>query len=408
MKKKISLISTSIIVCLIIIVGLLNTRNNVTFKINGITYALTVDGVRQNTFPEKGLYKVITTCENAICKWDYNTWELIVEDSSNKNVTCSIEFITTTANYFNEYLINLETTSPEQGIGKIVHETFTDSASNVVDTGYRYEGQDPNNYVWFNNELWQIIGVMNESTHGQTDDSTTEVKENQLVKIIRADSIGALAWNGANRNDWANSSLYRLLNPISGYSSSGIYYNKKNDLYNSYCYKYSTSVNGNCDFSNTGIDSIYREMIKEVTWKVGGHTTNSATAEAFYTAERGSTTGNSNAYASEVTGYIGLMYVSDYGYSVLADSCTRKTSLSSYGTSACSGQSWLGGKGYQAVLTPYAGSSVSVFEIWFNGQINTISSSNGLHTIRPTLYLNSSVYVIDGDGSYNNPYIIGM
>ena len=30
--------------------------------------------------------------------------------------------------------------------------------STTTTAGYRYEGGKPNNYIWFNNELWRIIG----------------------------------------------------------------------------------------------------------------------------------------------------------------------------------------------------------------------------------------------------------
>ena len=51
----------------------------------------------------------------------------------------------------------------------------------TLDTGYRFEGRNPNNYVYFNNEFWRIIGVFDENSHGQTGKN--------LVKIIRNNSI---------------------------------------------------------------------------------------------------------------------------------------------------------------------------------------------------------------------------
>ena len=41
-----------------------------------------------------------------------------------------------------------------QGTGQVVNEN-----------GYRYEGKNQNNYIWFNNELWRIIGVFDEASH---------------------------------------------------------------------------------------------------------------------------------------------------------------------------------------------------------------------------------------------------
>ena len=70
--------------------------------------------------------------------------------------------------------------------------------------GGQYEGKNPNNYIWFNNELWRIIGVFDESSHGQSGQN--------LVKIIRNESIGGLVWDKSSTNDWSTSSLKILLN----------------------------------------------------------------------------------------------------------------------------------------------------------------------------------------------------
>ena len=318
-------------------------------------------------------------CSGATTTYNNKYNRIEVSQINSRGVSCNLNYsIRTTKEYLNNKIISLAGTT--QGTGQVVQEK-----------GYRYEGKNPNNWVWFNNELWRIIGVFDAETHGQTGLN--------LVKIIRANPIGGLAWNKANTNDWANASLKNLLN--------GAYYNKENGNGNEYCYMYSTSVAGNCDYTSIGIDATYRSMIKSVTWKVGGHTTSGATAEAIYTAERGSATGNSNGYASEVIGEIGLMYASDYGYSVLASSCARTTYMSSYSSSQCAGQSWLGGQGYEWTLTPFSSNSNNVFPVYHDGSLD-LSHANYGYAARPNLYLDASVYVVDGEGTEANPYIIGM
>ena len=101
------------------------------------------------------------------------------------------------------------------------------------------------------------------------------------------------------------------------------------------------------------------------------------------------------------------MYPSDYGYSVLANSCTRATNLNSYSNATCAGQSWLSGKGYQWTLMPYSSTSNDVFYLLGNSRLNYIYVHFG-YVSRPVLYLDASVYKIDGDGSMNSPYIVGM
>ena len=86
----------------------------------------------------------------------------------------------------------------------IFYLAYGTSSSQTINTGYRYEGKDPNNYISFNGELWRIIGVFDDATHGVTGTN--------LVKIMRAEPIGSYVWDKNDTNDWPNSSMYHLLN----------------------------------------------------------------------------------------------------------------------------------------------------------------------------------------------------
>ena len=283
---------------------------------------------------------------------------------------------------------------------RIVQRAYTDiatlsfsmkkvtSVQENVNGGIRYEGKNPNNYIWFNNEYWRIIGVFDESSHG--------VSGKNLVKIIREEILDGLTWDKSSTNDWTTSSLNSLLN--------GAYYNAQDGTNSGYCYGDGTTVTANCDYTKRGIQSGYRGFIANVTWYLGGYSSTSATAEAFYGYERG-TRVYSSGRPTSTTGYIGLMYPSDYGYSVLSSSCTRITNLSSYNSSICGGQSWLNGKGYEWTLTPY---SSSVFPLYPGGSLGLFGFLSSSYVVRPVLYLNASVYNIEGDGSLENPYMVGM
>lgn len=105
------------------------------------------------------------------------------------------------------------------------------------------------------------------------------------------------------------------------------------------------------------------------------------------------------------------MYPSDYGYSVLASSCARTTNLDSYDTSTCAGASWLYGKGIEWTLTLSSSNPNNVFTLFYYGYLNNNlydNYTNKGYSSRPVLYLDTSVYKIDGDGSLENPYIVGM
>ena len=379
MQKRIRIVSVGIffVILLIGIIVLNNNFNNkYSFTQDGIRYALTLDGEKTTSFPPKGMYKALVICDGADGRWLYDEWKLAIENITSDDVTCDINFSTITKTSLNEYIISLAGTT--QGTGQVVNEN-----------GYRYEGKNPNNYIWFNNEYWRIIGVFDSASHGQSNKN--------LVKIIRDDVLDGLAWNKSNTNDWETSSLKSLLN--------GAYYNAQDGTNSGYCYGYSTTATANCDYTKRGIQAGYRGMIASVTWHLGGYLSTSATTSAFYGYERGTTVYSGRP--TSTTGYIGLMYPSDYGYSVLSSSCARTTNLGSYNSANCAGQSWLYGKGYEWTLTPYSSYSDSGFILRYNGTLIYDDANNGCGS-RPVLYLDASVYKIDGDGSLNNPYIVGM
>ena len=210
--------------------------------------------------PTPANYTVTTDCSVGSAEWNYKTWGLDIDFSGVGKAKCNVNYTEKEEKtYLNDYIISLS--GQTQGTGQVVQEN-----------GYRYEGKNPNNYIWFNNELWRIIGVFDEDSHG--------VSGQNLVKIIREESIGGLAWHKSNTNDWSASSLKNLLN--------GAYYDWESNKssVSTYCYGYSTTVPGNCDYSEIGINDTYRSMIQEVTWYLRGHSSRSATAESFYNYER--------------------------------------------------------------------------------------------------------------------------
>ncbi|MEF2663240.1 MAG: hypothetical protein U0M92_02845 [Bacilli bacterium] len=328
---------------------------------------------RPTTYGKLG--SINCTGSSATYNQQYNRVE--ISSFNGKYSSCSLNYTDSTSKVnLASYIMGLS--GKTQGTGKVVNEN-----------GYRYEGKNPNNYIWFNNEYWRIIGVFDSASHGQSNKN--------LVKIIRDDVLDGLVWDKSNTNDWTASSLKSLLN--------GAYYKAQDGTSSGYCYGYSTTVTANCDYTKKGIQSGYRGMIANVTWHLGGYSSTSATSSAFYGYERG--TKVYSGRPTSTTGYIGLMYPSDYGYSVLSSSCTRTTNLGSYGSATCAGQSWLYGKGYEWTLTPISSDSNKVFYLYSYGYVRNNPAYEGYGS-RPVLYLDASVYKIDGDGSLNNPYIVRM
>ena len=267
------------------------------------------------------------------------------------------------------------------------------ATTTTYDTGYRYEGKDPNNYVYFNNELWRIIGVFDSSSHG--------VSNTNLVKIIRNESIGGYAWDKSNTNDWPNSSLYHLLNDY--------YYTATDGTSSGYCYQYSTTVTGNCNYTKIGLQTDYRNMVQtNTTWYLGGPASNANPASTYYANERDSSKIYSGvARSPSTTGNVGLMYASDYGYSVLSSSCDRTINLISYNSNTCAGNAWLKKETYEWTITPNSDFSSAVWSVSSAGYVNNDNAFYG-YASRPVLYLKSDVTVMGGDGSLDNPYRIRL
>ena len=379
MRNKVIILLLGIVFISILIFNIYDSNKISYFTINGVKLAVGVDGVNQSEFPSMGEYNVSVDCTGVSGTWNYSNWELELSNITSNSASCSINFTSALNAHtkLNTKIIGLSGTT--QGDGQIVNEN-----------GYRYEGKNPNNYVLFNGELWRIIGVFDSATHG--------LSGQNLTKIIREQSIGSYAWHKSNTNDWTASSLNTILNTY--------YRNSQDGTGQSACYFYSTSVPGNCDFTKIGLNETSRGMIEEVTWHLGGHSTSSATAATFYTAERGTTVYSGRP--TTTTGYIGLMYPSDYGYSVLASSCARTTNLGSYDSSSCGGESWLLKNGYEWTMTHGASYSSNVFFVSNDASVVSNTLANIGNAVRPTAYLKSNVYVVSGTGSITDPYVIGI
>ena len=250
---------------------------------------------------------------------------------------------------------------------------------NSYSGNYRYEGKNPNNYVWFNNELWRIIGVFNNTTHGQSGKN--------LVKIIRTTSLGGYARNQAGVTTWSSSGLYKMLN--------NTYYNADNGTGNDYCYL-TTGIKADCDFRTKGIQPGYRNMIASVNWFTDGPDESYYSPYKFYSLERN---------GSKVNGKIGLMYPSDYGYGVLSSVCSRINTFEEYLGSGCASQNWLYQYSFSWLNTQTT--AKNPYYLHDYGNIYPVQTTYA-YSVYPTVYLDSSVYFTSGNGSISSPYILGM
>ena len=398
MKNKgiiLSLVGIVIVSAFIMVLVKKNSKEYIMY--DGAMLALTIDGNSATSFPtDSNKYHVDIECEGGIGKYqpvrvvdsngietDEYEMKFTIEDITKDGVTCNIDFITITDENKNDYLLTSEVESKAQ--------------TNA--NGYRYSGKTPNNWVWFNNEKWRIIGSIPVCLTASCGTSTTN-----LVKIIRSDSIGSYAYDASTtttsslKGAWGENTLYSLLNTH--------YYASSKDTMNGQshagCYGYYNATyqpKPNCDYSDIGIlsTSYYGRMVKNVYWNTGA-SANSVKAATAYTNEKSTQT---------VSGYIGLMSASDWGYA--ADSSYHSTSMSTYtnATKKATETSWIFNNGYEWTSLRYSSSTYYALYVDYRGYLSSRSADYG-YAVRPVVYLDSSVYVISGSGSESDPYIIGM
>ncbi|MDE6292321.1 MAG: hypothetical protein K2L98_01425 [Bacilli bacterium] len=201
------------------------------------------------------------------------------------------------------------------------------------------------------------------------------------VKIIRAEGIN-YTWDGYHLNNWSIGTLQKFLNSGDYYNRTGFYESK-------------------------GLTTDARERISNVVWNLGGHTTVAVKAATMYTKERGTAVYGSNP--TTWTGYVGLIYPSDYGFAVggsVRTTCLGKN-LSAYDASNCYTYDWLYmGKGRLWTITT-SSSDKSVIGMNSQGLMEMAEDSNNYRYVYPVVYLNTNIMKVSGSGTSTDPYIIG-
>ena len=297
---------------------------------------------------------------------------------------------------FSSKVVIVNTATEEELLSEKVTALATTDTTNFAtddpDNNIRYIGANPNNYIYFNCsdynnqsdstcEKWRIIGVFKNVTKS---DGTKE----DLVKIIRDDSLGSIAWDSNNVNDWSTASLQTTLN--------GTYYNGT----------YATGALKN--------DST-RNAIESVVWNLGGTASytsaSNGLASHWYGYERG--TKVYSGRRTTWTGKIGLMYPSDYGYATSGGSTTDRAAClakemynwDSSNVSDCKNNDYLS-KGYsQWTLAPGSSDSRDAFFVYSSGYVNDYRNVNGTYAVRPVAFLKSNISITNvGTGTSESPF----
>ena len=406
-----------------------NVINGTVSDPGDIYFAYYVDGVITRSMPSQNMgYKLDegkSECTNGVTvSFNTTAWSAIL-NYQNYNATgytrtrCNLYFIKT------DYCSLHADTLACQIIKKA-----SSSSELVLDNeeSARYIGKDPNNYVKIGSNIWRIIGAFNNISDENNNQETR-------IKIIKNALIGSYSWdtsessvnNGTGVNEWSQADLMKLLNP--GYKSESIGGSLYWDRQSGTCYNGSENSVTSCDFTNDGFTDYEKKLISKVIWHTGSLPTDSESrlTDLIYGYERSKVSGKlcvSGNYCNDDlerknnwTGFIALPYLSDYGYATSGGATTNRDkclNVSLYywdnnSYSDCKNNDWLFDEStYQWTLTPGANSTYASYVGYINNNgPGYIHEAYKAGSVRPTAYLLSTIVSISGDGTKNNPYILG-
>ena len=250
-------------------------------------------------------------------------------------------------------------TFARQTLAELIKSYSTTNTNGVYnENGYRYEGADPNNYIYMINngtrELWRIIGVFPDGENGE-----------EVIRVRRH----------YEKN---------------GYPNATFDSNWSNVFENSTMYKETLSQYTLSNYLHTVNFKIY----------IGGYTTAEVKAPVMYNYER----------SINFIGRVALLYPSDYGYATSSSMCKTNYYLSSYSSSDCYLYNWLFPDSSQYhnqwLITPNSQSTSLIFHITYNGDTYWQSQSVGSsQDYSPVMALSASV-TVTGTGTQSDPYVM--
>ena len=210
------------------------------------------------------------------------------------------------------------------------------------------------------------------------------------------DSIGTAAWNSANSatnyNDWTTATLMKTLN-------SGEYYNRTGT------------------YASNGLTDNAKNQISSTKWYLGnvvGYGEHGNTKE-IYTQERSTSVHSGNKQTWD--GKVALIYPSDYMYASSAcyNDETKKggdyNGSSPYDTDyrseTCKSTNWLlDTNSWFWAVSPQSYYSSLAMDVYYSGYVHDYDTYGSGGGLRQSLYLDSSVKYIGGDGTKAKAYEI--
>ena len=210
---------------------------------------------------------------------------------------------------------------------------------------YIYKGANPNNYITFNNETWQILSV-----------------EEGKIKIVKDEVLPTRIWDSTDSNNW----------------------DRPSDI--------KTYLNGEYLDSIT----VNKEKIEPSTWSIGAVTSANSDLASQIAAE--------NSKQSQVTS-VGLITYLEYLRANTNMKQCGDWSLNNDNYETCRTTNWLFKGTSYWTLSPNSSRSDFVVQIYNDGRFASSSVSKITNEILPAITLNSNL-TLTGSGTESDPFVI--
>ena len=293
---------------------------------------------------------------------------------------------------------------------KIYEKSKTNEDGVYNENGYRYEGANPNNYIYMvkngSNELWRIVGLFPDGVNGEN--------------VIRVRKVGYEEYaydEGGHTTAYFNNTT-KTNNKLLAYNdaiSNKNYISAIPEACSS-CVNHWPKTTLYTTLSSTYTLANYKNTVNYKMYLGSASETSSYKSQDLYDMERmlnnkgtaGKTSSTSYNSTTIFTGSVGLMYPSDYGYAVLSSDCARTIEPYNYGgTAACHNNNWLyqGSSDFQWLISPNSLFNNSAFSVNHNGPLLDIWSVADSGSFSPVMALKADI-VVTGSGTISDPYVM--
>ena len=281
---------------------------------------------------------------------------------------------------------------------------------------YRYIGAKVNNYVTYNNETWRIIGIFSEEKEDGTKEEYVKIVRNSILPsgsmptsyyIASQDNTYTVGYSTTSSDAYWNNPATKKSTNYNDWTTAGLQYylNTEQD---------DTEGTPHAGYLST-LSTEAKSLIRKSTYYLGNvkYGSSGDTATTAYISERTATQiypGNEPTWK----GFVGLMYASDYGYSV-ESSYWDTTALYTFNTADSKGvyprsTSWMyttmGNNTYWLLSPSSTGTGNTMY--WSTaGYVgnNSVYSYIGVH---PCLNLIPETKITSGEGTEISPYTLSI